>query len=135
MEASDLHVVAGYPPVLRVHGELRQLECAAIDGDAVPGLLVPLCPPHAMARFQAERNADFALELALHGQAAAAARELFHERTADGGLFSLDSRRSFPTSSGPAFPRGSPDSSPTFATGWCSSAAWSARAKRPPWRC
>ncbi len=65
MEASDLHVVAGYPPVLRVHGELRQLDCVAIARDAVPGLLVPLCPPHAMDRFQAERNADFALELAL----------------------------------------------------------------------
>ena len=64
-EASDLHVVAGYPPVLRVHGELRQLECAAIDRDVVAGLLVPLCPAHAMARFQAERNADFALELTL----------------------------------------------------------------------
>jgi twitching motility protein PilT len=65
MEASDLHVVAGYPPVLRVHGELRQLDCVAIARDAVPALLVPLCPPHAMDRFQAERNADFALELAL----------------------------------------------------------------------
>jgi twitching motility protein PilT len=65
MGASDLHVVAGYPPVLRIHGELRQLECPAVDRDVVPGLLVPLCPPHATARFEAERNIDFALELAL----------------------------------------------------------------------
>ena len=68
MEASDLHVVAGYPPVLRVHGALRPLECAAIERDAVAGLLTPLCPPHALARFQAERNADFALELSLPGK-------------------------------------------------------------------
>jgi twitching motility protein PilT len=65
MEASDLHVVAGYPPVLRIHGELRQLDYPAIDNDVVPGMLVPLCPAHATARFQAERNVDFALELAL----------------------------------------------------------------------
>ena len=65
MEASDLHVVAGYPPVLRIHGELRQLDYPTIDNDVVPGLLVPLCPPHATARFQADRNVDFALELAL----------------------------------------------------------------------
>ncbi len=66
MEASDLHIVAGYPPVLRVHGDLRQLQSDPIDRDAVPGLLVPLCPAHAMASFQAQRNADFALELTLH---------------------------------------------------------------------
>ncbi len=65
MDASDLHVVAGYPPVLRIHGELKQLEHPPVDDGAVPGLLVPLCPPHAMARFQAERNTDFALELKL----------------------------------------------------------------------
>ena len=28
-EASDLHVVPGYPPALRVHGELRQLDVGA----------------------------------------------------------------------------------------------------------
>ncbi len=66
--ASDLHVVAGYPPVLRVHGQLREIESAALGGDAVRGLLAPLCPPHAQDRFQADRNVDFALELALGGQ-------------------------------------------------------------------
>jgi twitching motility protein PilT len=65
MQASDLHVVTGYPPVLRVHGELRPLDEPAIAPDVVSGLLVPACPPHALSRFQAERNADFALELAL----------------------------------------------------------------------
>jgi twitching motility protein PilT len=67
LEASDLHVVPGYPPVLRVHGELRQLEFPAIDHREAPGLLTPLCPPHALARFEAERNADFALEAVLDG--------------------------------------------------------------------
>jgi twitching motility protein PilT len=67
-QASDLHVVSGYPPVLRVYGELQELDCPAIDCDAAAGLLAPLCPPHAMDRFQAERNADFALELTLQGK-------------------------------------------------------------------
>jgi len=65
LAASDLHVVAGYPPVLRVHGALRPLQPAALDRDAVRELLVELCPRHAMDRFQAERNCDFALELTL----------------------------------------------------------------------
>ena len=68
MEASDLHVVPGYPPVLRVHGDLRELDGPAIDGDAARGLLTPLCPPYAMDRFQAEQNADFAMELTLDGK-------------------------------------------------------------------
>jgi twitching motility protein PilT len=67
-EASDLHVVSGYPPVLRVHGELKELDGAALDGDVVAGMLVPNCPAHAIERFRAERNADFALELMLDGQ-------------------------------------------------------------------
>ena len=64
-EASDLHVVAGYPPVLRVHGDLHELQPDALASDAVRGLLVELCPKHALERFQTDRNADFALELPL----------------------------------------------------------------------
>jgi twitching motility protein PilT len=67
-EASDLHVVPGYPPVLRVHGELQELDGAALGDDAVRALLVPICPPHALQRFQADRNVDFALELTLGEQ-------------------------------------------------------------------
>jgi twitching motility protein PilT len=67
-QASDLHVVSGYPPVLRVHGELRELDGEVIDGAGAAALLAPLAPPHAMARFQAERNADFALEFTLDGK-------------------------------------------------------------------
>ena len=66
--ASDLHLVAGYPPVLRVHGELQPLELAALDPDGVRGLLVEACPSHAIDRFRAERNVDFALDLTLRGQ-------------------------------------------------------------------
>ncbi len=63
--ASDLHVVVGHPPVLRVHGELRRLDEDPLDGETVRGLLGPLCPPQAIDRFRAEKNADFALELPL----------------------------------------------------------------------
>jgi twitching motility protein PilT len=67
-EASDLHVVPGYPPVLRVHGELRQLESAPLDSHAVRELLARLCPLYAMGRFRAAHNVDFALEVALRGR-------------------------------------------------------------------
>jgi len=64
-EASDLHVVPGYPPTLRVHGELRQLDSALLDPDTVQGLLARLCPAYAMGRFRAAHNVDFSLELTL----------------------------------------------------------------------
>jgi len=66
--ASDLHVVVDYPPVIRVHGELRSLEEAALDSEAIRSLLTPLCPTQAMERFQADKNVDFSLELSLTGR-------------------------------------------------------------------
>ena len=68
--ASDLHVVADHPPVLRVHGELQELDqVSPLDAETVHGLLTPLCPPHAMERFEADRNADFAFRLTQGKQA------------------------------------------------------------------
>ena len=67
--ASDLHVVAGHPPVLRVHGQLRQLDATPLQGPSVRRELEPLCPPHAMKRFQNDKNADFAFELDVQDQA------------------------------------------------------------------
>lgn len=88
-EASDLHVVPGYAPVLRIHGELRELDVPAVDGPTVRQLLVPLCPAHAMERFQAERNADFALELTLRGKAQRFRANYFFSRQQMGACFRL----------------------------------------------
>ncbi len=66
--ASDLHIVPGYPPTLRVHGRLRQLDSSASTPDAIRGLLSPLCPAYAMGRFRAARNVDFSLELTVGGR-------------------------------------------------------------------
>jgi twitching motility protein PilT len=68
-EASDLHVVPGYPPTLRVHGQLRQLDSAALNPDAIRERLARLCPAYVMGRFRAAHNADFSLELTLRGRA------------------------------------------------------------------
>ncbi len=64
-EASDLHVVSGYPPVLRVNGELQPLDSESLGADAIREMLVRLCPPHAMEQFRADPNVDFALDLTL----------------------------------------------------------------------
>ena len=51
-EASDLHLVPGYPPTLRVHGRLRQLDSAQLAPDALRDLLAGLCPAYALGRFR-----------------------------------------------------------------------------------
>ncbi len=66
-EASDLHIVPGYPPMLRVHGDLRPLGVEPLEPEVVRDLLARLCPSHAMGRFRTERNLDFSLELEIRG--------------------------------------------------------------------
>jgi twitching motility protein PilT len=67
-QASDVHLVPGYPPAMRVHGELQQLDSPPLEPMAVRELLAQLCPAYVMGRFRAARNADFSLELVLRGQ-------------------------------------------------------------------
>lgn len=66
--ASDLHVVPGHPPILRLHGKLHELEPGPLEADAVRTLLTPLCPAQAMDRFLANMNVDFSLEIPLGRQ-------------------------------------------------------------------
>lgn len=65
--ASDLHVLAGHPPIVRCHGRLTELIDQPLDGSMVTQLLTTLCPPHAIQRFREDRNVDFAFELPAEG--------------------------------------------------------------------
>lgn len=74
--ASDLHLVRGYPPVIRVHGELTQLPASPIaDADA---LLAGLCPAHFSSRLRDGGDVDFALDLDLRGFRQRFRVNLFH---------------------------------------------------------
>jgi twitching motility protein PilT len=68
-EASDLHLVVGHPPILRVHGVLQTLAESELDKDRLEALLLPACPPLFAERLQRDKNLDFSLSLAIHGQA------------------------------------------------------------------
>ncbi len=63
MGASDLHLVAHYPPIRREHGELISLEDGELDAEAVRNALRSICEPEKFERFEQNRNLDFALEL------------------------------------------------------------------------
>jgi twitching motility protein PilT len=64
--ASDLHLVVGHPPVLRLHGVLEELAHPPLDGELLRGLLTPLCPEPIFSRFQSDKNVDFSLELPIN---------------------------------------------------------------------
>ncbi len=66
--ASDLHVVCGHRPTVRVHGQLQAIEAPRLDDAAVAESLHSVCPPDVLERFKSQGNADFALQLSMRGQ-------------------------------------------------------------------
>ena len=66
--ASDLHVVVGHRPTLRVHGRLQELPAQVLAADVVRKVLLPLCPQRAQEQFERAKNADFALQLDISGR-------------------------------------------------------------------
>lgn len=63
--ASDVHIVAGASPMLRVHGELRSLDEKPRDAETIRSLLIPLCSPEMAERFQQDLNVDFSMQTLL----------------------------------------------------------------------
>jgi len=68
MGASDLHVVVGYRPTLRLHGRLHELPGPVLTNDAVREALISLCPARIREQFDAQNNADFALQREIDGR-------------------------------------------------------------------
>ncbi len=66
--ASDLHLIVGYPPVLRLHGDLTELPEPLLRGDDTEALLSALCPPEAQARLQSQKNVDFSFSVIVNGR-------------------------------------------------------------------
>ena len=85
--ASDLYLVTGVPPSIRVHGEVRRWSEPALDGEEIEVEILRALPPHAIAGYRASGHADASLRTAagarfrvnLHrerGRAAASIRAL-----------------------------------------------------------
>ncbi|MEX0651689.1 MAG: type IV pili twitching motility protein PilT, partial [Actinomycetota bacterium] len=52
-EGSDLHLTAGAPPVVRVHGELERLEgYPALSPRALQGMIYAILPQKMRERFE-----------------------------------------------------------------------------------
>jgi twitching motility protein PilT len=62
-EASDLHLIAGYRPTYRVHGELVPTDQSVADGAAVESMVRVVVPGPLRERLSTTTNLDFSLEL------------------------------------------------------------------------
>src|SRR5947209_7005112 len=66
--ASDLHLIAGHPPVLRLHGDLVQMSEAPLEADETYSLLSALCRTDAFARLEVQKSVDFSFGLVVGGR-------------------------------------------------------------------
>jgi twitching motility protein PilT len=57
--ASDIHLVTGRPPVLRLHGGLRSLETKVLDGNDTQALMKSITPDRNQQELQEEGTTDF----------------------------------------------------------------------------
>ena len=62
-QASDLLLVAGEPPVFRVHGVVHRADAALLDGDEIQELVAPMLPAHAHRAFRESGIADASIRL------------------------------------------------------------------------
>lgn len=76
--ASDLHLIVGYPPVLRLHGDLVEIPELPLLGTEAYALLLSLCPTEAVARLQAQKDVDFSFEMEVAGGSCRFRTNLFH---------------------------------------------------------
>jgi twitching motility protein PilT len=66
--ASDVHLTPGYPPVLRVHGDLIELPEPPLEPDQTRELLTSLCAPDTLTRLNVDKNVDFSFEIDAGGR-------------------------------------------------------------------
>ena len=76
--ASDLHLIPGYPPTLRLNGDLVELPEPPLAAEEARALLTALCPAAGRGRFLAQKSLDFSFTLERDGRATRFRVNLFH---------------------------------------------------------
>jgi twitching motility protein PilT len=61
--ASDLHLVSGQQPVLRIGGELERVKYQTLDNDTLKLMLYEITPEHKVKEFEETGDVDFAYEV------------------------------------------------------------------------
>jgi twitching motility protein PilT len=66
--ASDLYLVSGVPPAIRVNGVVRPLAEPPLDGDEIENAVLPALPMHAVDRYRRQGIADASLRRSGRGR-------------------------------------------------------------------
>jgi len=61
--ASDLHLVAGLQPALRVRGEIERVKYKPLDNDTLRSMLYEITPEHKIKTFEETGDVDFGYEI------------------------------------------------------------------------
>ena len=61
--ASDLHITAGMPPVIRVDGDVRRIKLPALDSKAVLSLIYDIMNDKVRKEFEDNFEVDFSIEV------------------------------------------------------------------------
>ncbi len=61
--ASDLHLVTGQQPALRIRGEIERIKYNILDNDELKAMLYEIAPEHKVKQFEEVGDVDFAYEI------------------------------------------------------------------------
>lgn len=62
-KASDLHISAGVPPLIRVNGEMRRINLPALENEEVSAMIMDIMNDGQRKEFQQNLECDFSFEL------------------------------------------------------------------------
>jgi twitching motility protein PilT len=83
--ASDLHLIVGYPPVVRLHGDLMEMPAPLLNADETRSLLTAICPPAGLDRLETNKNIDFSFDLTDKGRTSRFRANVFYNGRNLGG--------------------------------------------------
>jgi twitching motility protein PilT len=84
--ASDLHVIAGSQPILRIRGDMERIKYKELDNDELKTMLYEITPPHKVKIFEETGDIDFAYEIPGMGRYRA---NFFNQINGIGAVFRL----------------------------------------------
>ena len=62
-KASDLHLVSGQPPALRINGEMERIKYQVLENDGLKGMLYEIAPEDKVKVFEETGDVDFGYEI------------------------------------------------------------------------
>jgi len=61
--ASDLHLVSGQQPIIRIRGEIERIKFDVLGNDNLKAMLYEIAPEHKIKQFEETGDVDFAYEI------------------------------------------------------------------------